>query len=284
MNADNKTIRTFCGGPPNGSHEKAGDTMPEMTTLSNNEMRNRLVVIALITLSIAFVPTLSPGVHSQTTIVLNTADILPDSSPDQTGIGDRVIKEAFKRIGVPLRIVRLPSERALINADEGIDDGNYARIKEIGEFCPNLVLVPESVLKFEFVIFTKRLRFKPAGWESLKPYNMGIVRGWKILEANITGTKSLIKAKNERILFGLLNSDRVDAIVYDRLQGLVLLRELKYRDIYLLRPPLVVRDMYLHLHKKHAALVPRLTDAMRGMKKDGTYNKIVRQVLNDYAE
>lgn len=250
--------------------------------MSKDGLKKRLVFIVLIALAIVFVLTLPLGINSQTTIVLNTADVPPDSTPDQTGIGDRVVREAFKRIGVTMRIVRLPSERALFNANEGIDDGNYARIKEIGIFCPNLIQVPESLFKFEFVVFSKRLHFKPTGWESLKPYNVGIVRGWKILEANIAGTKSLTKVKDERVLFDLLNSDKVDVIVYDRMQGSVLLKELKYPDIHILKPPLVVRDMYLHLHKKHKDLVSLLTDAIRGMKKDGTYNKIVNQALDAY--
>ena len=249
-----------------------------MKNLSGTATKKRLTIIALVMLATVVVQVPAPGASSQTALVLNTADIPPDSAPDQSGIGDRVVKEAFRRIGVPMRIVHLPSERALINADEGIDDGNYARIKEIGKFYPNLVPVPESVLKFEFVVFTKNLHFKPSGWDSLKPYNIAIVRGWKILEANIAGTKSLMKVRDERLLFDLLHSDRVDAIVYDLSQGVALLRELNYRDIYPLSPPLAVREMYLHLHKKHADVVPRLTHAIRDMKKDGTYTAIIRQV------
>ena len=265
--------------PPLKTH-----TIYLMKNLSGTVTKKRLTSIAFVMLATIFVQVTAPGASAQTTLVLNTADIPPDSAPDQSGIVDRVVKEAFRRIGVPMRIVHLPSERALINADEGIDDGNYARIKEIGKFYPNLVPVPESVLKFEFVVFTKNLHFKPSGWDSLKPYNIAIVRGWKILEANIAGTKSLMKVRDERLLFDLLHSDRVDAIVYDLSQGVALLRELNYRDIYPLRPPLAVREMYLHLHKKHADVVPRLTHAIRDMKNDGTYNTIIRQVLHDHAK
>ncbi len=241
----------------------------------------------LVTLTIAIIvslPALPAEVIPAMKIVLNTADVPPDSTQDHTGISDGILTEAFRRIGIPMRIVNLPSERALINADEGTDDGNFVRIAEINKFYPNLIQVPEDLLKFEFVVFSKRRNFKPAGWDSLKPYNVGIVRGWKILEENIKGTKSLTEVKDERILFALLDSDKVDMVVHDRVQGLVLLKKLKYRDIHILRPPLAVRNMYLHLNRKHSRLIPMLTEAIRGMKRDGTYDHIVKEVLDAYLQ
>ncbi len=246
-------------------------------------MENRISLFSFpAVLAIILVLTSLSGASSQRGIVLNTADIPPNSTPDHRGISDRVLQEAFRRIGIPMRIVCLPSERALVNADEGADDGNFVRIKEIGAYYPNLVIVPESLVKFEFVVFSKRRDLRVGGWSGLKPYNVGIVRGWKILEANIRGTKSLTEVKDERILFGLLNSDRVDVAVYDRMQGLALLRELGYRGIHAIGSPLAVRDMYLHLNRRNVKLAPLIAGAIRGMKKDGSYRRIVRQVLHAY--
>jgi len=235
--------------------------------------------VAFAILSTIFIPALTLAGNIPAPIVLNTADSPPDSTPRQTGISDRVLTEAFKRIGVPMRIVSLPSERALINANMGIDDGNYARVEGMRKLYPNLIRVPENVIKFEFVAFSKRLNFPITGWDSLKPYDVGIIRGWKILEANLAGAKSLTRVKNARILFALLNADKVDVIVYDRTQGLALLKALKYSDARIMRPPLAVKDMYLYLNKKHKDLVPLLTEALRNIKKNGTYNKIVQEGL-----
>jgi polar amino acid transport system substrate-binding protein len=237
--------------------------------------------VVFIFLSILFLPALTPAENIKSPIVLNTAVSPPNSTPQQTGICDRVLIEAFKRIGVLMKIVSLPSERSLINANSGIDDGNYARVEGMDKLYPNLIRVPENIIKFEYVAFSKRLNVCITDWDSLKPYDVGIIRGSKILEANILGAKSLIRVKDAKILFDLLNTDKVDVIVYDRMEGLALLKELKYSDIRIIRPPLAVKDMYLYLHKKHKDLVPLLTDAIRNMKKDGTYNKILNRVLND---
>ena len=54
-----------------------------------------------------------------------------------------------------------------------------------------------------------------------------------------------------------------------------LARSLGLTSIAPLSPHLRDVDMYLYLHKKHQALVPRLSQALRDLKADGTYNRIL---------
>ncbi|GAM09871.1 putative protein [Geobacter sp. OR-1] len=213
------------------------------------------------------------------TIVLNTANDSPNATDDHKGICDRIMLEAFKRMGIPVKIIVLPSERALINANEGIDDGNYARVEGLDKQYPNLIRVKEEITTFEFVAFSRTVPLKITGWESLKPYNVGIITGWKILENNIVGVKSLSKVSNEQLLFNLLILGKVDLVVYDRRQGKVVLKQLADKEIKIYNPPLAVRKMYPYLHKRHADLVPRLEQVLRAMKKDGTYKRIVDESL-----
>lgn len=225
----------------------------------------------------------SAGVSgADNTIILNTSNEPPNSTDNLSGIGDRVVKEAFRRIGVGLTLVRLPSERALINANEGIEDGNYARVGGIiTQIYPNLIQVPEPVTRFEFVAFSRKHNFRTAGWESLNPYNIGIVTGWKILENNIRDTKSLTKVRDADFLFNMLMADRVDVAVYDLRQGMFVLGRLKAADVRAMSPPLSIQDMFIYLHRKHRELAPRLAEAIREMKEDGTYRRIVDEVLRD---
>lgn len=221
----------------------------------------------------------SPGVARA--FVLNTADVAPLVTIDHAGLCDRIMAEAFKRLGLELEIVNLPSERALINANEGLDDGNFARVEGLEKLYPNLIRVDEEITTFEFVAFTAGAAFSSAGWKSLKPYDIGIVTGWKILEHNITDVKSLTKVRNEKILFGLLAAGRVEAVVYDRMQGRIVLKQLGLRDITELEPPLAVRSMYAYLNKRHADLVPRLEQVLRELKQDGTFRKITEDALRN---
>lgn len=218
-------------------------------------------------------------IHAQPTLVLNTANAPPNSTRDHTGLGDRVVKEACARMGWNVEIVQLPSERALLNANAGIDDGNFARVEGIDVIYTNLIRVPEEITQFQFVAFSKKLSFKTIGWETLNPYNIAIVTGWKILETNIVNTRSLIKVKDESSLFRLLDENRADLVVYDMMQGLALCKSMDISDITVLAPPMAVKSMYIYLHKKHVDLVPSLTESIRKMKEDGTYKRIVSETI-----
>lgn len=112
-------------------------------------------------------------------------------------------------------------------------------------------------------------------------YNVAIIRGWKILEKNIIGAKSLIKLKNQTLLFTHLDKNRSDIIVYERYRGYEIIQRLGIKGIVALEPPLVVRDMFLYLHKKHEKLIPQLSDKIKEMKKEGTFAKIVRETLKN---
>jgi polar amino acid transport system substrate-binding protein len=177
--------------------------------------------------------------------------------------------------------VQLPSERALLNANEGIDDGNFARVEGIDRLYPNLIRVPEEITEFEFVAFSKNLNIETTGWESLKPYNVAIITGWKILETSITDTLSLTKVKDEISLFRLLDLGRADLVIYDRRQGLAFVEAMKLQGITALDPPLAVKSMYLYLNKKHADLVSPMTEAIKRMKEDGTYRRIVAETTSE---
>ncbi|MFC1523258.1 ABC transporter substrate-binding protein [Thermodesulfobacteriota bacterium] len=228
---------------------------------------------------------LPPSAFPQQTLVLNTANAPPNATDNFTGIGDRVLTEAFTRLDMHLKIVRLPSERALLNANDGIDDGNFARVAGLSKMYPNLIQVPESITTFEFVAITKKTDFIPQGWDSLKPYNVSIITGWKILEKNITTSKSLTKVRNRHILFTLLKEDKTDIIVYDRKQGMVMIKEFNLQDeVQILKPAFAVKAMYPYLHKRHRDLVPRLAKILRDIKTDGSFEKIVNEVLAPYIK
>jgi len=221
--------------------------------------------------------------HAAESMVFNTADDPPNATADHRGLVDLVMIEAFRRLAIPLTISYLPAERAMLNADAGIDDGSYSRVEGLEAIYPHLIRVPEPVTTFEFVAFGKGPDFRTDGWESLRPYNVGIITGWKILEKNIRETKSLTKVSSAAALFSLLERERADLVVYDRLQGMVLLRELAFDNIRILAPPLAVRKMYPYLHEKHASLVPELAATLREMKRDGTYKAIMDRVLQDFS-
>lgn len=215
-------------------------------------------------------------------LVLSTFTGPPLSNKTRTGMYDHILIEAFKKIGKQIEILHLPAERSISNANSGITDGDFVRVPGLDKLYNNLIRVPEKITDFEFVAFSKNHDIKIAGWESLGPYNVAIVRGWKILEENIVGTSSLVRTKNQRLLFTLLEKDRADIVIYSRFEGFAVIKNLGFKQIKALEPPLAMREMFLYLNKKHAHIVPDLVLSLKKMKTDGTYEEIRNRTLTPY--
>jgi polar amino acid transport system substrate-binding protein len=210
-------------------------------------------------------------------LVLNNVNNPPYTNVQKTGFLDRVGQAAFQRCGLRLRLVRLPPERGLRNANAGIEDGDLTRIAGIEDSYPNLIRVPEKLIDWQFSAFTYRHDLSvPAHWKSLLPYTVGIIRGWKIAETNLGTAKKLVLVDDVDQLFRLLEKRRVDAVVYSREMGLWYLHEHGLRDVQRLEPPLESREMFIYLNKKHAERVAPLAAALRSLKQDGTYERIYR--------
>jgi len=215
-------------------------------------------------------------------IVVGTADGVPLSTSDGMGFHDQIVREAFRRIGLQLDVVHLPAERALLNANEGIEKGVYVRIQGLESEYKNLRIVPEKVSEYEFVAFGKDPSLRMNGWDSLLNHHVGIVNGWKILEKNMAACKNLTKVKNAEVLFRSLAEDKVDLVVYNKLDGFGMIEELGLQGIYALDSPFATKDMFLYLHKDLDRIVQPLAEALKSMKSDGAYLSIKRNALGRY--
>ncbi|NOX09139.1 MAG: transporter substrate-binding domain-containing protein [Gammaproteobacteria bacterium] len=238
-------------------------------------------VLNILLLTFSILP-ISPA-FSQPTIVLNTAFASPISNSSQTGFADKVLTEAFHRIGYQLETVQLPAERALINANRGIDDGDLLRVAGLQSKYPNLIQVPEKIIDMDMVLFTKNQpSFYVDSWQSIKSHSIAIISGWKIMETNfgqLGDQIEIIKTDNIEQSLNLLMKDRVDFIAYSRWSGLAYLKEQGINGITLLSPPLVSPALYTYLHIKHKKIVPELAAAIRQMKYDGSIHAIYERIL-----
>jgi polar amino acid transport system substrate-binding protein len=218
----------------------------------------------------------------QARMTIATSDGVPLSTPEGTGFHDRVVREAFNRIGVALEIVHLPAERSLQNANEGVEQGVFVRVEGMEKVYPNLRRVPEKISEYEFVAFSKRSDIRINGWESLRNYHVAIITGWKILEQNIQQSQSLIKVRDAALLFQALVDDKVDLVVYNKLDGYGAIKTMGLQGIHALQPPFATRDMFLYLHSSQQERIPELTEALQAMKRDGTYQILEQQALIPY--
>lgn len=212
------------------------------------------------------------------TLYINTAFGPPVAGPD--GFFNHLMAHLMAPLGYEVTIQAPPAERALLLANSGVDDGDGPRIPGLARHYPNLIRVPEPVMEVDFVAFTKRLVFDTDDWESLAPYCVAMVTGWKILERNIRTHAELLSVKHPEGLFRLLNGGRTEVAVIDRFSGHAMARSVGLEHYNILSPPLATTPMYLYLHRKHARLVPHITARLREAKANGVYARLKQEKLS----
>ncbi len=240
--------------------------------LQLNRNISKLILIAYLFLLHSFA-------NAQSILVFNVTGQPPLNTPAQDGFMDDVSREALKRIGFNLVINRLPAERALRSANSGLIDGEMSRIQGLDKTYSNLIRVPEKIMDWEFFVFSRKQINLQHGWDSLKEKNVAFITGWKILENNVPKTTIITKTKNSQQLFTLLEKNRADYIIYERWGGKYLIDKLQLDNVELQAPALAKKEMFMYLNKKHAALVPKLSQALTAMKKDGSYQGLVNKHL-----
>lgn len=216
-------------------------------------------------------------------LVLNTGVRMPYTQPDRSGFLDRLVAEAFRRIGLKAEVqVYEASERALQNANGGIDDGMAMRIKGLEAQYPNLIRVPEKVIDNDFVAYSRKHDFPTRDWDALAPYQLAHIIGWKVYESRLGERQGVTRVRNADQLFELLRQNRTDVVLYERWQGLWWVREMGL-EARLLEPPLASQEMFIYLHRKHEPLVGKVATTLAAMKKDGSYRRIFDETLAPLA-
>ena len=207
---------------------------------------------------------------------LNTG--APESLSNRSGTGfyNKIASEIFKRLKIKLEYIQLPSQRSLIQANMGVDDGNFARVKGLTAKWPNLIIVPESIIVWEFSVFSLKKNIKIEGWHSLKPHSVGYVHGWQIYKKRTKNLKRVISTSNPSQLFRLLKNGRIDLALFESQQSSYWIKKTGVAALKL-SPALAKKPLYIYVHKKHKNLVPKIVQVIKDMKKDGTYRRIYKQ-------
>jgi len=223
---------------------------------------------------------LAAGPARGESFVLTTSYSPPYSTATSSGILDLILQEAFARAGHEVSIIKLPAERALLDAEAGIVDGVVARIEGLDGLYRNLVRVPVSSIESrDIVAFTRPDVTDIRAWSDLSHHNVVFVRGWKIIEQNIPAARSVVTVSSTELAFRMLARGRADIVISARLDGLVMARSLGLAELKVHEPPLESMSLYPYLHRRHDDLALVIADALGEMKADGTFYEIYERVL-----
>jgi len=189
-----------------------------------------------------------------------------------------VLREAYRRIGISVSTTVESADQSLQQAGRGELDGVVARVAGLESRHPGLVRVPVAVVEVDAMVFGNKTPLAPNGWDSLRPYRIGILKGVQYAAEGTRGMRTNVSADNAQ-LFGKLENDEIDFAVATRIEGVLAIRELRSRKITMLEPPLAKVVLYHYLHASHRDLVPKITASLKEMEREGRMRHIMQQTL-----
>jgi polar amino acid transport system substrate-binding protein len=184
-----------------------------------------------------------------------------------------IAQEAMRRAGIAVVAREVPAERALVSAKSGVTDGDVARFEAVGRLYPELVRVPEPSLYYQAYAYAYRRFDVSAGWDSLRGRTICLRRGIKLYEMRTAGMSRQV-LDDERSLLRMLRSGGCEVALLEDNNPDVRAAMAASPPLYRLTPQLEGAPLYIYLHKRHAALVPRIAQALRQMRADGTLQRM----------
>jgi polar amino acid transport system substrate-binding protein len=223
--------------------------------------------------------------RAQKTVTLATLDWPPyigEELPEKGYVAQIAVK-AFERAGYSVKIDFLPWNRAVDDTWHGSYDAYFPEYysEEVQRRFFYSEPFPGGPVGF-FKLKTTRLQFESL--EDLKPYTIGVVRGY-INSAEFDAANFLHKdvADNDLSNLKKLLLGRIDLAVIDKYVGFYLIKQNfpdKVGELEFLDPPLNVQDLYLCFPKnsdKSAELLKAFNAGLNKLREDHGLDRIISE-------
>jgi len=193
----------------------------------------------------------------------------------------RVLTEAYARIDKKLRFETFPLQRSLNIANSGVTDGELERIGDLEEKYSSLIQIPVSIAYDDILVYSKNITFNVDGWQSLKPYKVDLLYGFKLGEQQ---TKGMNIEKIQKVEQGLrkLNAGRSDLFL-GSVGFLCTIKKLNLNEIKPLSPAVETVMMFHYPHKQHESLAEKLEVVLIDMQKTGEIKTIQEKAKQDFT-
>ena len=200
-----------------------------------------------------------------------------------------VYHEAFRRLGVEISIVGLPTKRATVMADAGQIDGDLHRARNYGERHPKLVRVEFSHFPVTFYAYSKRADVALAdGWDSFNqtPLRVEYILGSAVAAAELgrrVAPDQLSTVTNVEVGMRKLELGRSDVLIALDLNVEPLLPLPEFRDSGIHQVAQLGQvPCYLYLQKRHAALALKLAQVLAQLKREGLIEQYGKQARQEW--
>ena len=208
------------------------------------------------------------------TIVFTT--IYPPSLPFFLKLS-AIYSEAFSRMGCGFKLMSQPGERAMIDANQGIVDGEAGRISSIdSKKYANLIMVPYPIVTMQDGAYATDYSIKIDGWESLKgkAYTVGLLKGIKSVEQKLpfyVDKRNILTLSDPEQCLKMLQAKRIDLFIVDtQIEDSSFMQSGVYEDVKLVGI-VEAKVLYPWLHKRHANMVGRLAEMLKTLQSEGRF-------------
>ena len=192
-------------------------------------------------------------------------------------IAKDVLREVYHRIGYEVLFDDLPGQRALAWANNGLTDGDVARIDGTEKKYPNLIRITPPIIFFEGVVFSKTVTRRISRWEDLKGLRIGVIRG---IRYSTIGTRDMdpFFADDMTHLFRILDKDRIEVAVAVLDAGAIEIKR-NFRDstIHVIGEPLYSAPLYHFVNVRNKDLVGKLEKVLSELTASGEIERLREQ-------
>lgn len=186
---------------------------------------------------------------------------------------DLIYTEVFRRLGYEFHYRGYPGGRAPIMAERGEVDGEIHRPADYDKLAKNLIRVNEPSFPLSFVAYAVKPGISLSGWASLKNTNYAVEyrRGSKTPEIALPAVVRPEKLSNietpEQGLKKLIKG-RTDIYIDQEAVITEILRKSGPSPVHQVGVMGTIQS-HVYLHKKRAALAPKIAEVLKAMKREG---------------
>ena len=198
-------------------------------------------------------------------------------------VGKQILPEIYRSIGLDIKISSMPANRAEALATSGRVDGEIMRIWSYGEENPTTVRVPTAYYSLETMPFVMTKSGIVINTKAdLNQYRVAKVRGVKHTNNITQGLDHVFESKNTETMFKLLKAGKVDVVLTNTLDGLIVLKQMNMKGITPMPEPLKSLPLYHYIHTSKAYLVPLIDKAIKVSKASGKLESLVKKAEKNF--
>ena len=218
--------------------------------------------------------------ESRKTIVLGVT--APALKSPQVQFAQKIYNDIFEDLNYQLKIEILPSIRLALQTKSGAIDGELIRMSGYGKSHQHLTRVAEPIFEFVVAIYSHDKHLNVLSWNDLKGLSVGYRRGVKVVENELLKTlkqNDLVQFTDIPRALNVLSLKRLDAYAgIESLTDEFLMRQPEKIESNIFKVSRPKKDSaHLFLGEKFSFLAPKISIALKNMKRSGRYDEIKKQ-------